>query len=50
MIHLGEKALRAGAADILERGAKKTAAVDEDTALSLHVPPTGSGTLANHDK
>lgn len=37
MIHLGKKALLDGAADIFERGCKKTPEVDEDTARALHV-------------
>ena len=42
MIHQWKKALLEGAADIFERGAKKTAEVDEETVRSLHVPPTPS--------
>ena len=36
MIHQWKKALLDGAADIFERGTKKTAEVDEDTVRSLH--------------
>ncbi len=36
MIHQWKKALLEGAADIFERGAKKTAEVDEETVRSLH--------------
>jgi transposase-like protein len=36
MIHQWKKALLDGAADIFERGTKKTAEVDEDTMRSLH--------------
>lgn len=36
MIHQWKKALLDGAADIFERGTKKTADVDEDTVRSLH--------------
>lgn len=39
MIHQWNKALLDGAADIFERGTKKTAEVDEDTVCSL---------IANH--
>jgi transposase len=50
MIHQWKKTLLEGAADIFERGAKKTAEVDEETVRSLHVLPTGSGLLANHGR
>ena len=50
MVHRWKKALLEGAAEIFERGAKKTAEVDEETIQSLHVPPTGSGLLANHER
>ena len=36
MIHQWKKALLHGAADIFERGGKKTAEVDEDTVRALH--------------
>lgn len=36
MIHQWKKALLDGAADIFERGVKKTAEVDEDTVRVLH--------------
>ncbi|MGA0565531.1 transposase [Ancylobacter sp. VNQ12] len=36
MIHQWKKALLEGAADIFERGARKTAEVDEDVVRSLH--------------
>jgi transposase-like protein len=36
MIHQWKKALLDGAADIFERGTKKTAEVDEDPVHSLH--------------
>ena len=36
MIHQWKKALLEGAADIFERGAKKTAEVGADTVRSLH--------------
>ena len=36
MIHQWKKALLEGAAAIFERGAKKTAEVDEETVRSLH--------------
>lgn len=36
MIHQWKKALLDGAADIFERGTKKTAEVDEDTVRALH--------------
>ena len=50
MIHQWKKALLESAADIFERGAQETAEVDEETVRSLHVPPTGSGLLANHER
>jgi transposase len=36
MIHQWKKALLDGAADIFERGTKKTAEIDEDTVQALH--------------
>ena len=36
MIHQWKKTLLDGAADVFERGTKKTAEVDEDTVRSLH--------------
>lgn len=36
MIHQWKKALLDGAADIFERGPKRTAEVDEDTVRALH--------------
>lgn len=36
MIHQWKKALLDGAADIFERGTKKTAEIDEDTVRALH--------------
>ncbi len=36
MIHQWKKALLEGAADIFERGSKKTTGVDEDTVRDLH--------------
>lgn len=36
MIHQWKKALLDGAAEIFERGRKKTAAIDEDTVRALH--------------
>jgi transposase len=36
MIHQWKKALLDGAADIFERGGRKTAEVDEDTVRALH--------------
>jgi len=36
MIHQWKKALLDGAADIFERGGKKSPVVDEDTVRSLH--------------
>ncbi len=36
MIHQWKKALLDGAADIFERGGRKTAGVDEDTVRDLH--------------
>jgi transposase len=36
MIHQWKKALLEGAAEIFERGGKKTAEVDEETVRSLH--------------
>ena len=42
MIHQWNKALLEGAADIFERGGKKTADVGEDTVRDRHVPPTPS--------
>jgi|TARA_R110001592_G_C12693838_1_gene706079 transposase-like protein len=38
MIHQWKKALLEGAADIFERGGKKTTEVDVETVRSLHVP------------
>ena len=42
MIHQWKKALLESAADIFERGGKKTAEVGADTVRDRHVPPTPS--------
>ncbi len=50
MIQQWKKALLEGADDSVERGVKKTGEVEEETVRSLHVQPTGSGLLANHER